>query len=132
MLFQEESESCDGGDLSLLDQQQQQQPAPPAPSQTQSPDGGNFTSLDVPTSPQSSISASMGSDMSFHSPLPPVHYHMPSDIESEVEESSFSIDILSKEDLYTLVKKYERRAIRYKSKFTEVRYNFEIPCILNI
>ncbi|CAE1254672.1 GOLGA4 [Acanthosepion pharaonis] len=117
----EESESCDGGDLSLLDQQQQQ----PQPSQTQSPDGGNLTSMDAPPSPQPSINTSMGSDMSFNSPMPPVHYHMPSDIESEVEESSFSIDILSKEDLYTLVKKYERRAIRYKSKFTEVVATFK-------
>lgn len=123
-LSKEESESCDGGDLSLLDQQQQQQTTQ-GPSQIQSPDRGKLTSLDVPTSPESSVNTSVGSDMSFHSPMPPVHYHMPSDIESEVEEGNFSIDILSKQDLFTLVKKYERRAIRYKSKFTEVVSTFK-------
>jgi hypothetical protein len=37
-----------------------------------------------------------------------------------VEEQVSSLDGYSKEDLYQLIRKYERRSIRYKSKFMEV------------
>ena len=45
---------------------------------------------------------------------------MPSDIESEAEETS-NLDSFSKEDLYMVVKRFERRSIKYKDKFMEVR-----------
>lgn len=51
------------------------------------------------------------------------HYVLPSDIESEVEEQASSLEVYSKDDLYQLVRKYERRAVRYKSKFMEVWKN---------
>ncbi|XP_036362294.1 golgin subfamily A member 4 isoform X4 [Octopus sinensis] len=70
-------------------------------------------------------SASSAYETPFQSPLPPIHYQMPSDIESEIEESAFNVDILSKEELYTLVKKYEHRARRYKSKFNEIVITFK-------
>lgn len=54
---------------------------------------------------------------------PQHHYVLPSDIESEVEEQTNSLEAYSKDDLYQLVRKYERRSIRYKSKFMEVSYS---------
>ena len=68
----------------------------------------------------SSIS-SMTSDSSF---FPSVsfsqHHYMPSDAESEIEDSSVNLSAISKEDLYAFVKRFERRAFKYKTKFMEV------------
>lgn len=71
---------------------------------------------------QSSIS-SVASDSPFMTPLSfpqQQQYVLPSDIESEMDEPMSSLDAFSKDDLYTYVKKYERKATRYKTKFTEV------------
>ncbi|CAG2237564.1 GOLGA4 [Mytilus edulis] len=48
------------------------------------------------------------------------HYQLPSDVESEIDESASNFDSYSKEDLYMLIKRFERRAYKYKSKFMEV------------
>ena len=53
---------------------------------------------------------------------PQRQYYMPSDIESasEYEDSSPSIDHLSKDDLFQLYAKMQRRSQRYKAKCTQV------------
>ncbi|KAH9513358.1 Golgin sub A member 4 [Bulinus truncatus] len=68
----------------------------------------------------SSIS-SMTSDSSFFPNVSFSHsYYMPSDVESEMEETSVNLSSVSKEDLYAFVKRFERRAFKYKSKFMEL------------
>ncbi|KAK0044523.1 golgin subfamily A member 4-like isoform X3, partial [Biomphalaria pfeifferi] len=68
----------------------------------------------------SSIS-SMTSDSSFFPSVSFSHsYYMPSDVESEMEETSVNLSSVSKEDLYAFVKRFERRAFKYKSKFMEL------------
>ncbi|XP_055959282.1 golgin subfamily A member 4 [Patella vulgata] len=75
----------------------------------------------VPRSRTSSIS-SVTSDSSFFQNVSFTqhHYSLPSDIESEVEDSSVNLESVSKDDLYLYIKKYERRAVKYKSKFMEL------------
>ena len=70
----------------------------------------------------SSIS-SVTSDSSFFTNVsfPQHHYTLPSDMESEVDESGTDLHTVSKEDLYQYIQKYQRRATRYKGKFIEVR-----------
>lgn len=68
----------------------------------------------------SSIS-SVASDTSFFPNISfTAQYIIPSDVESEMEDSSTDLSGVTKEDLYTYVKKFERRAFKYKSKFMEV------------
>lgn len=68
----------------------------------------------------SSIS-SMTSENSFFPNVSFSHsYYVPSDVESEMEEASVNLSSVSKEDLYAFVKRFERRAFKYKSKFMEV------------
>ncbi|CAG5123064.1 unnamed protein product, partial [Candidula unifasciata] len=73
-----------------------------------------------PRSRTSSIS-SMTSDNSFFPNVSFSHsYYVPSDVESEIDESSVNLSAVSKEDLYAFVKRFERRAFKYKSKFMEL------------
>ncbi|BFY98234.1 hypothetical protein BsWGS_01275 [Bradybaena similaris] len=73
-----------------------------------------------PRSRTSSIS-SMTSDNSFFPSVSFSHsYYVPSDAESELDESSVNLSAVSKEDLYAFVKRFERRAFKYKSKFMEL------------
>lgn len=69
----------------------------------------------------SSIS-SVTSDSSFfnNSSYTTHHYQLPSDVESEIDESASNLESYSKDDLYMLLKRFERRAYKYKSKFMEV------------
>ncbi|XP_060588973.1 golgin subfamily A member 4-like [Ruditapes philippinarum] len=69
----------------------------------------------------SSIS-SMTSDSSFFTNVsfPQHHYSLPSDMESEMDESGTDLNTVSKEDLYHYIQKYQKRATRYKSKFMEL------------
>ncbi|CAG5119303.1 unnamed protein product, partial [Candidula unifasciata] len=48
------------------------------------------------------------------------HYTMPSDVESEAEDITVNLSSVSKEELYSLVKRLEHRAVKYKSKFMEL------------
>ncbi|GAB1603388.1 golgin subfamily A member 4-like isoform X3 [Argonauta hians] len=104
-----EDNATTDGDTSLLGQQQ--------PEQSQ-----NNVSLGA-LSPNTSASSAY--ETPFQSPLPPIHYQMPSDIESEIEESSINLDIHSKEELYSLANKYQARSRRYKSKFNEIVVSFK-------
>ena len=59
--------------------------------------------------------------------------YLPSDVESEMEESTTDLSGISKEDLYNYVKKFERRAFKYKSKFMEVsRPLIRKDCVANV
>ena len=68
--------------------------------------------------------SSMTSESSF---FPSVSFssshYVPSDAESEMEETSVNLSAVSKEDLYAFVKRFERRAFKYKSKFMEVSFS---------
>ncbi|XP_041365531.1 golgin subfamily A member 4-like isoform X2 [Gigantopelta aegis] len=90
------------------------------------PDDSQYETVSdtTPTTSRSRTSSfsSVASDSSFYQN--PISFaqpqYIPSDVESEVEESPDSLDSISKEDLYTYIKKYERRAIKYKTKFLEL------------
>lgn len=77
-----------------------------------------------PRSRTSSVSSVTSDSSFFQVPNFSSHYVIPSDVESEMEESSSDLSGISKEDLYTYVKKFERRAFKYKSKFMDVRILF--------
>lgn len=90
--------------------------------------------LDDPTSPsngtpqrthsrQSSIS-SVTSESPFFPPLNLSHhsYELPSEAESEMDESVSNLDGYTKEDLYNIIKRLERRSIKYKGRFKDVSY----------
>lgn len=47
-------------------------------------------------------------------------YSVLSDMESETEDTSINLSVVSKEDLYAIVKRFDKRAFKYKSKFMEV------------
>ncbi|KAH3894605.1 hypothetical protein DPMN_018762 [Dreissena polymorpha] len=42
-----------------------------------------------------------------------MQYNLPSDLESEMDESGTDLNTVSKEDLYHYIQKYQRRATRY-------------------
>lgn len=69
----------------------------------------------------SSIS-SVTSDSSFFTNVsfPQLHYTLPSDMESEMEQSGTDLHTVTKEDLFHYIQKYQQRATRYKSKFIEL------------
>ncbi|XP_025093410.1 golgin subfamily A member 4-like [Pomacea canaliculata] len=73
-----------------------------------------------PRSRTSSVSSVTSDSSFFQVPNFSSHYVIPSDVESEMEESSSDLSGISKEDLYTYVKKFERRAFKYKSKFMDL------------
>lgn len=86
-------------------------------------DFGSVQGDDTPRGPRSRASSisSVASDSSFFTNVSFSHpQYVPSDIESEIEETSVNLDAISKEELYTYVKKYERRVIKYKTKYMEV------------
>lgn len=68
----------------------------------------------------SSISSLTSEPASFFPNISFAPHYLPSDVESEMEDSSTDLGGVSKEDLYAYVKKFERRAFKYKSKFMEV------------
>ena len=68
----------------------------------------------------SSISSLTSETSSFFPNISFAPQDLPSDVESEMDESSTDLSGVSKEDLYTYVKKFERRAFKYKSKFMDV------------
>ncbi|KAJ8314173.1 hypothetical protein KUTeg_008734 [Tegillarca granosa] len=74
-----------------------------------------------PTRSRTSSISSVTSDSFFaNTSIAHQHYQLPSDIESEIEEQSTNYESYSKEDLYSIIKRYERRALKYKSKFMEI------------
>jgi hypothetical protein len=79
---------------------------------------------ETPTASRSRTSSisSVTSDSSFfnNSSFGTHHYQLPSDVESEIDESASNLESYSKDDLYMLLKRFERRAYKYKSKFMEV------------
>jgi hypothetical protein len=87
--------------------------------QTASDAGGPGDGTPVHRSRTSSIS-SLTSESTFFPNISFQPHYLPSDVESEMDESSTDLSGVSKEDLYTYIKKFERRAVKYKSKFMEV------------
>ncbi|BFZ01352.1 hypothetical protein BsWGS_04391 [Bradybaena similaris] len=53
------------------------------------------------------------------------HYTMPSDVESEAEDPTVNLSSISKEELYSLMKRLEHRAFKYKSKFMELTAGYK-------
>jgi len=84
----------------------------------------NLPGDETPTASRSRTSSisSVTSDSSFfnNSSFGTHHYQLPSDVESEIDESASNLESYSKDDLYMLLKRFERRAYKYKSKFMEV------------
>ena len=85
----------------------------------------------------SSISSLTSETSSFFPNISFGPQYLPSDVESEMEESTTDLSGVSKEDLYAYVKKFERRAFKYKSKFMEVsrplrKVVFECTSCVNI
>ena len=78
----------------------------------------------TPTAARSRTSSisSVTSDSSFFTNVsfPQHHYTLPSDMESEMDESGTDLHTVSKEELYQYIQKFQRRATRYKGKFMEV------------
>ena len=76
---------------------------------------------DSMTRSRTSSISSQTSDASLFAPIPFGKSHpMPSDVESEMEDSGIALNTVSKDDLYQYFKKMERRSERYKYKFTQV------------
>ena len=71
--------------------------------------------------------SSQTSEASLFGPLPtPSRYQtLPSDIESEVDDSGIAASTVSKEDLYRYYRKMEHRSDRYKAKFVQVVSSFK-------
>ena len=84
----------------------------------------NLPGDETPTASRSRTSSisSVTSDSSFfnNSSFGTHHYQLPSDVESEIDESASNLESYSKDELYMLLKRFERRAYKYKSKFMEV------------
>ena len=88
-----------------------------------------ISSADLPLTPSdsqtlsraSSIS-SLSSEPALFSPgnFPPRQYALPSDVESEVEDSHVSLNSVSKDMLYQSFLKVQKRSERYKAKFGQL------------
>jgi hypothetical protein len=77
---------------------------------------------EAPSSRRSSISSEV-SESSFFSPGTPSRQYMPpSDIESEVDEPSYNLDGISKEEIFHHLQKAIAKNKRSKAKFMEVRH----------
>ena len=101
--------------------------------QTASETGSVVAGDDTPRglhSRASSVSSLTSESSSYFPNISFAPHYLPSDVESEMDESSTDLSGVSKEDLYTYVKKFERRAFKYKSKFMEVNLYFCVRGII--
>lgn len=91
--------------------------------ETASDAGGDGTP--VQRSRASSVSSVTSEASSFFPNISFAPNYLPSDAESEMDESGTDLSAISKEDLYTYIKKFERRALKYKSKFMELVMHYK-------